>query len=140
MKITFNKYLSLLLVLLLNTFTSLPVNEVSSNTNYAATQNFSAAQCVAENSSEETIAIATFNPYQKEIESRLFFDFVDNSENEESSIKNSSYYKDDIETAFINAKVFKNSSKQLQKNKYRPQSDISEPTLRLHLQFQVFII
>ncbi|WP_430412596.1 hypothetical protein [Kordia sp.] len=139
----FNKYLALIVVLVLNTFTSLQVNDVhSTTTNYATTSNFSGIDYLVENSTNEVAAITTFSPYHKEEGRKLFFDFIDNNEveDEEPSTKNSWYHKDYIHTTFVNAELFKSSSKELQKKRYRPQSDINEPRLRLHLQFQVFII
>ena len=144
MKIAFNTYLSLFVFIVVNTFTSLHVNEVHSATiNNIATQNPCAVGDMVENSNDEVAATTSFNPYHNDTGSPWFFDFIDNNnevEDEEASTRNNSYYKAYLETASINAELFESSSKELQKNWYRPQSDIIEPRLRLHVRFQVFII
>jgi len=143
MRMTFNKYLLLVVVLVLNTFASLQAYElVSTKTEQSATHDLSVSQVSANNSNNQCITLASFNPFHKETEGKLLFDLIEsnNVENEEATIKNKSYNKNDLVTAFINAQLHEHSSKELQKNIYRPQSDINEPTLRLHIQFQVFII
>jgi len=143
MRKTFNRYLSLVVVLLLNTFASLQANEVNSTiTDYVAIHNFSVSQFSAENSNDPSISHTTFSLLDNDTDNKLLFDVIENSEgeDEELSSRKKSPYKDYLEMLFINEQLFKIASKELQKSIYRPKNDINDPSLRLHIQFQVFII
>lgn len=65
---------------------------------------------------------------------------IDESENEESTIKTKSDSDILFATAFINALLFENFSKELEKSVFRSPNTITRPKERLFLQFQVFII
>ncbi|SDH91118.1 hypothetical protein [Winogradskyella thalassocola] len=137
MKKTFKTYLSLVVVLLLSTFANLHANDAFNNT----TNTLAVEHCNATHNYAKQATNATFIPYHKDSDDRKNVEIVEsnNVEDEEASTKKQ-FYKNYLETAFINALLFEQSSKQLQKSIYRPQSDINEPGLRLHVQFQVFII
>ncbi|MBU2920118.1 hypothetical protein KO504_02070 [Winogradskyella psychrotolerans] len=137
MKKTFNKYLSLIFVLLLSTFAKIHASEAVANSiNTLTTHHCSVSLNYTKKSSG-----ATFVPHHKSTDDRRNVEIIESNkvEDEEASTKKQ-YYKDYLETAFINALLFEQSSKLLQKNIYRPQNVIHESSLRLHVQFQVFII
>ncbi|GAB4162642.1 MAG: hypothetical protein Tsb0033_21840 [Winogradskyella sp.] len=65
---------------------------------------------------------------------------VDESENEESSLKTNIDSNGFKAIAFINAVLFQNFSNELEKSILRSPNTINRPKDRLFLQFQVFII
>jgi len=137
MKKIFNRYLSLIFVLLLSTFANLHANEaVGNTTNTITTHHRSVIYSYTKRLND-----AVFIPQHKDSNDRRGVEIIESNkvEDEEASTQKQ-YYKNCLETAFINAMLFEQSSKQLQKNIYRPQNAIHEPSLRLHIQFQVFII
>ncbi|MBU2928228.1 hypothetical protein [Winogradskyella psychrotolerans] len=137
MKKTFNKYLSLIFVLLLSTFAKIHASEAVANSiNTLTTHHCSVSLNYTKKSSG-----ATFVPHHKSTDNRRNVEIIEsnNVEDEEASAKKQ-YYKDYFKTAFSNALLFEQSSKQLQKNLYRPENVVKKPSLRLHIQFQVFII
>ena len=137
MKKTFNRYLSLIVVLLLSTFANLQANEAIGNT----TNTLTTHHCSITLTYTKQFSDATIIPYHKGADDRRNVEVIESNkvEDEEASSKKQ-YYKDYLETAFINALLFEFSSKELQKKPYRSESIINEPCLRLHIQFQVFII
>ncbi|WP_458627143.1 hypothetical protein [Winogradskyella sp. PC D3.3] len=137
MKKTFNKYLFLIFVILLSTFASLQANEAFSNsTNTITTHHRSIIYSYTKRLND-----AVFTPQHKDSNDRKGVEIIEsNKVEDEEATTQKQYYKHCLETAFINAMLFEQSSKQLQKNIYRPQNAIHEPSLRLHVQFQVFII
>ena len=137
MKKTFNRYFSLVFVLLLSTFANLHASEVIGNTTDTLTNHhFSVALNYFSQLSD-----ATVTPHHKDSDDRRNVEIVESNkvEDEEASSKKQ-YYKAYLETAFINALLFEQSSKLLQKTTYRLQNVINKPSIRLHIQFQVFII
>ncbi|SDS88554.1 hypothetical protein [Winogradskyella sediminis] len=137
MKNTFKSYLSLVVVLLLSTLAHLQANATTSNTSTAyAVSHFNTSYNYTKKSLNATIL-----PYHKNSDERRNVEIIESNkvEDEEASTKKQ-FYKDFLETSFINALLFEHASKHLEKNIYRPQSDINESRLRLHVQFQVFII
>ncbi|WP_178984854.1 hypothetical protein [Winogradskyella helgolandensis] len=140
MKTAFKTYLSLFFVLVLNVFASLQANNViSSITEVAACSNLNASKVSIE--STDSNATANYSPLTKDTDKDLLFDIIEISEGEEDELSSryKASFKDYLEILLIYAKLFENAS-DLQKNNYRPQSAINDPSLRLHIQFQVFII
>ena len=142
MKITFNKYFYLITILLLNTFATIQANEFNKSLEISAFEN-----CIKElhNSavcSNDDISINCLSGLLKYSEGYLFCEVVEGDETEDSELssKSISYSNKNKISFFSIAELFESSSKALQRNNYRPQSDINEPSLRLHLQFQVFVI
>ncbi|MEH1008897.1 MULTISPECIES: hypothetical protein [unclassified Winogradskyella] len=137
MKKTFYRYLSLVFVLLLSTFANLQASEAVTN----STKTLTTHHCSVTLNYTKQLGGATFIPHHKGTDDRRNVEIIESNkvEDEEASTKKQ-YYKDYLETAFINALLFEQSSKLLQKNIYRPQNVIHESSLRLHVQFQVFII
>jgi hypothetical protein len=143
MKITFNTYLYLVLVLSLNVFVNAQANDLTSNIEQkAVAENYKVLQNSSEKATYHHTATASFNPVQKETEHRVFFDLIesDEVENEESQSSKKSHNSDHQNTAFINAQVFELFSKELQKNIRCYPSTVNVSSTRLYLRFQVFII
>ncbi|WP_179353529.1 hypothetical protein [Winogradskyella vidalii] len=137
MKKTFNTYLSLVVVVLLSAFANIQANEAVNHT----TNPFAVSYCSISHNDAKQSTKTTIVPHRKDTDDRRNVEVIESNqfEDEEASTKKQ-FYKDYLETAFINALLFEQSSKQLQKSIYHPQSHLSEPRLRLHVQFQVFII
>ena len=143
MKIMFNKNLYLVLVLLLNAFANIQANDLISNIDEnTIAYNYEALQNSSKNATYQNTTKTSYSPIQKDSDDRLLFDLIesDEVENEELSSSKQSLDTDDHNTAFINAQVFEIFSKELQKNIRRYPSVVNEPSTRLHLRFQVFII
>lgn len=142
MKTAFKTYLSLFFVLVLNAFASLQANSViSSITEDVAFSNFNASKISIESTDSYSNTTANYSPLTKETDKDLLFDVIEISEGEEDELSSryKASFKDYLEILLIYAKLFENTS-DLQNNNYSPQSAINEPSLRLHIQFQVFII
>ncbi|WP_179376083.1 hypothetical protein [Winogradskyella wichelsiae] len=141
MKNTFNKYLTLVVVLLLSTFANLQANDTNNLANNTAIHNLCVQESIADQLGDNFLRSKTITPIHHNSDHRRNVEIIEsnNLEDEEASTKKL-YYKDILEIAFINALVFEHASNYLQKSIYRPQSAINEPSLRLHIQFQVFII
>ena len=142
MKTAFKTYLSLFFVLVLNAFASLQANSViSSITEDVAFSNFNASKVSIESTDSYSNTTANYSPLTKETDKDLLFDVIEISEGEEDELSSryKASFKDYLEILLIYAKLFENTSN-LQNNNYCPQSAINEPSLRLHIQFQVFII
>ncbi len=134
MKNTFRTYLYLTLALLLGTLSSLhanAVNSIGSNLTYS-------------NQYVDDLDVDSFQ--YSTIHQNSDFDYFaeapekEESENEESSSKTK---LDSIildATAFINALLFENSSKELEKSVFRSPNTITRAKFRLYADFQVFII
>ncbi|WP_179315654.1 hypothetical protein [Winogradskyella undariae] len=141
MKNTFSRYLSLIVVLLLSTFGNLQANEAISSGAYNSAIHHLSVSINPAVKLGKALNKTTFINHHRNNDDRKNVEVIEsnNAEDEEASVKKL-YYKDILEIAFINALVFENSSNYLERNIYRPQSDIHEASLRLHVQFQVFII
>ncbi|NRR91787.1 hypothetical protein HSX10_09455 [Winogradskyella undariae] len=141
MKNTFRRYLSLIVVLLLSIFGHLQANEVNSSQAYNSAIHHLSVSINSAVKLGKALNKTTFISHHKNNDDRRYVEIIEsnNAEDEEASVKKL-YYKDILEIAFINALVFEHSSNHLERNIYRPQSDIHEANLRLHIQFQVFII
>ena len=137
MKNTFKTYLSVVVVLLLSTFANLQANAIVNTTANASAID----HCDVGHHYAKQFTTTTIHSSHKDRDDRHNVEIVESNkvEDEEASSKKQ-FHKNYLETAFINALLFEQSSKQLQRSIYHPQSHLSEPSLRLHVQFQVFII
>ncbi len=117
-------------------------SDAVNNNNGYVSQNISVTQSNTHSSEFKSLVKTTINPARNETDEQLVFELIEinEGEDEELSSGNKALYKDYLKLLFINATLFKNASKVLQKNNYRTQNDSIEPKLRLHVQFQVFII
>lgn len=143
MKIAFNKYLYLGVVLLLNAFANIQANDLTSHIEEnTIAYTYEAFQNSSDKATYHNTTNTLYNPSQKDKKHRLVFDSAESDEvkNEESPSSKQSQDTHHQNTAFINAQVFKSFSKELQKNIQRYRSIVLKPTTRLHLRFQVFII
>jgi hypothetical protein len=143
MKGTFNTYISVVLILLLGTFAYSKADSLTSNTIDTCVElHNDALELLSESFiSDSSNAKTYYNPIQDKRNQHNVFDIFDSEEveNEESSSHQTDDNKE-LNTAFINAKVFDGFSKELQKNILRVSCNVKTPNTRLHLLHQVFII
>lgn len=143
MKITFNKYLYFITLLLLNVFASIQANDINVNIEEVSnTYNFKTTQYSTESYFSNKITNTFFSQSLNEIEHNILFDLIesDELEDEEASSRHKSQYTESQETAFNNAKLFEYFSKELQKKIQRPYRVVHMPNIRLHHKYEVFVI
>ncbi len=134
MRNTFRTYLYLTLVLLLGSLSSFhayAVTSISSNETYSN-----------QYLQDSDINSFHFSAAHQTSDKDYFAEVpeIDESENEESTAKTKLDSTIFHATAFINALLFENFSKELEKSVFRSPNTITRPKERLFLYFQVFII
>ena len=142
MKRAFNTYIAVILILLLGTFSHSKAKNLNNKIPQTSIGLNNDAQELYESFvSDLSNTKADLNPIQDKSNPHYAFDLVDSEEveNEESSSHQTDYNKE-LSTAFINAKVFDDFSRELQKNVQRVPGNIKTPKTRIHLLHQVFII
>ena len=143
MKMMFNKFLYFIAFLLVNTFASLQANDFHTGVSVITLE-------VSDNSlqnssvSANEIIVKTAHQHKNPF---LFCEIVEGNETEDkkvSSNKAPKQYKflsnEGKISAFSTAQIFESFSNALQKNIQRPHKVVHKPSIRLHQQYQVFII
>ncbi len=142
MKVAVNKYLYLIIVLLLNTFASAYANDFTSNVeNSSIESSLKELHSSKENSFNQNKTTSTFTSYHKDRQRRLLFDCIEINEVDEEStsseqLRDTNY----LNATSTNSHAFKSFSRELQKHKQYICSILSKPRIKLHLLFQVFVI
>ncbi|MFT7071388.1 hypothetical protein [Patiriisocius sp. Uisw_017] len=140
---TLNKYFYLIAVILINSFATIQANNFQFNTEKGlSVYNFKIVQPSSETSFYNDIDTSSFSEATNHLDCALLFGFIEivELENDEFSPKHKPQPTNAQEVAFKNSKLFKNSSKELEKNIRRPQRVVLKSTTKLHTQYQVFII
>lgn len=131
----FKKYLSLIALLFLTGVTNLYANSIAEHCDkYFLNTN--------QISIDENLETPSYNPIQQKDENKLFFNIVEieNTENEESISENNIIPFGSYIAAFFDIQIFNVLSFQLQKDILRKRNEFYQPSTRLHLRLEVFLI